>query len=94
MDFLGKRVGDARHRLDVLQGGDGYRTGAAEMMQQGALAAGADARHLVERRLGDVGGAPRAMRADGEAMRLVAQPLQEIEHRIARLERRRAACRA
>ena len=32
-------------------------------------------------------GAPRAMRADGEAMRLVAQALQEIEHRIARLER-------
>ena len=27
------------------------------------------------------------MRADGEAMRLVAQPLQEIQHRIARLER-------
>ena len=48
MDFLGKRVGDARHRLDVLQGGNGHRPGAAEVMQQGAFAPGADARHLVE----------------------------------------------
>src|SRR5262249_10298925 len=39
------------------------------------------------RRTRDVLGASRAMSADGEAMRLVAQPLQEIEHRIARLER-------
>src|SRR5919106_4594507 len=77
MDFLGERVGDAGHCLDVLEGGDGHCTGAAEMMQQGALAAGADARHLVERRPGDVRGAARAMRADDEAMRLVPQPLQE-----------------
>ena len=31
-------------------------------------------------------GAPRPVDADGEAVRLVAQPLDEIEHRLARLE--------
>ncbi len=53
-------------------------------MQQGALAGGADAGDLVERTSGEVLLAPRAMGSDGEAMRLVAQALDEIERRIAR----------
>src|SRR5229473_3799371 len=55
MDFLGKRTRDARHRLDVLERRHGHRPRTAEMMQQGALAARADARHLVEHRASDVG---------------------------------------
>ena len=48
---------------------------------------------LVERRAADRLGAPRAVRADGEAMRLVAQALEEIEHGIARLEAERRLAR-
>ncbi len=59
------------------------------MQQQRALAAGADAGDLVERVLDHLLLAPRAVRADGEAVRLVAQPLDEIEHRIAHRQRER-----
>src|SRR5258708_19482589 len=63
----------------------------AEMVEQGALAGRADARDLLQSRLADVAAAPDAVRADREAMRLVAQPLDEIERRIARLELERLA---
>ena len=56
------------------------------MVQQRALAPGADAGDLVERRAADRLGALGAVGADRETVRLVAQPLQEIEHRVARLE--------
>src|SRR5262249_54523822 len=65
----------------------------AEMVEQGALASRADARDLLQSRLADVAAAPDAVRADREAMRLVAQPLDEIERRIARLELERLASR-
>src|SRR6185437_2974908 len=58
------------------------------------LASRADTRDLVERRHADRLLAARAMRADGEAMRLIAQTLQEIEHRVARLEAHRLLSRA
>src|SRR5438445_4325202 len=87
MDFLGDRFGDARHRLDVLDRGDRDRPGTAEMVQQGTFATGTDAGDLVEGGACEVGGAAGAMRADGEAMGLVTQALQEVEHRVARLER-------
>src|SRR5438552_16603726 len=58
----------------------------AEMVEQGALAGRADARDLLQSRLADVTAAPDAVRADREAMRLVAQTFDEIERRIARLE--------
>src|SRR5215469_4311806 len=56
----------------------------AEVVEQCALACRTDAGNLVQLALPDVLRAPRAMRADSETMRLVAQPLQEIQHRIAR----------
>src|SRR6185312_16939004 len=87
MNLLRQGAGDSGHRFDVLERCCTNRTGAAKMVQQRTLAGRADARHLVERRAGDVGGAPGAVRADGEPVRLVAQALEEIEHRIARLER-------
>src|SRR6516164_2676393 len=62
-----------------------------EMVEQGALAGRADARDLLQSRLADIAAAPDAVRADREAMRLVAQPLDEVEHRIARLELERLA---
>src|SRR5262249_42409566 len=57
-----------------------------EMVEQRALAGPADAGDFLQPRLADIAPAPDAVRADREAMRLVAQPLDEIEHRIARLE--------
>src|SRR5665811_1792388 len=62
------------------------------MAQQRALAGRPDARNFLQAGLADVLLAPRAVRADGEAVRLVAQPLDEIEQRVARrqLERRAA----
>src|SRR5260221_4023986 len=63
----------------------------AEMVEQGAFGGRADAGDLLQPRLADVAAAPDAVRADREAMRLVAQPLDEIERRIARLELERLA---
>src|SRR5256886_4155968 len=63
----------------------------AEMVEQGALAGRADARDLLQSRLADVAAAPHTVRADREAMRLVAQPFDKIERRIARLELERLA---
>src|SRR6266511_4573407 len=57
-----------------------------EMVEQRALAGRADAGNFLQPRLADVAPAADAMRADREAMRLIAQPLDEIEHGIARLE--------
>src|SRR5499433_4307785 len=56
------------------------------MVEQRALASGADARDFLQPRLADVAPASDAVGTDREAMRLVAQSLDEIEHRIARLE--------
>jgi DNA-directed RNA polymerase subunit K/omega len=57
------------------------------MMQERALARGADARHLVEHRARDVGGPSRTVRSDGKPVGLVAQALEEIEDGIARFQR-------
>jgi hypothetical protein len=86
---LGVDAGDLREiiegsALDCLQG--------AEVAQQRALARRADARDLLQAGLANIAFAFRPMRADGKAMGLVAQALQEIKHGIARrqLERRLA----
>src|SRR5712692_3485739 len=57
-----------------------------EMVEQRSLAGRADAGDFLQPRLADIASAPDAVRTDREAMRLVAQPLDEIEHRIAWLE--------
>ena len=59
------------------------------MVQQRLFAARADPRDFVERRAADRHRPLGAVRADRETVRLVAQPLQEIEDRIARFERER-----
>ena len=88
-----RRRGIHARRLDqVLQGGALDRLDGAEMVQQRALAGRADAGDLVEGVLDQLALALGPVRADGEAVRLVAQALHEIERRIARrqLERRLA----
>ena len=61
------------------------------MLQQRALARRPDALNLVERRGLHRLLAPRAMGADGKAMRLVAELLDAIKHGVARLEQQRLA---
>src|SRR5580704_10297207 len=78
------QVGD-RGALDGLE--------RAEVMQQCALARRPDAGNLLQAGLAQVLGTARPVRADGEAMRLVAQPLDKIEHRIARRQLERVAAR-
>ena len=53
----------------------------AEMMKQRALSRRPDAGDFLQAALADVALSPRAVRADGESVRLVAQPLDEIEQR-------------
>ena len=64
------------------------------MLQQRALARRADAGDLVQRIGADGLGALLAMAADGEAVRLVAQALQVVEHRRFGIEPERLACPA
>src|SRR6185437_5553089 len=84
---------DARHALDLGEAGAGDGARGAEMVQQRLFAFRADAGDLVERRAPERFRMPRTVGADGKAVRLVAQPLQEIEHRVARLERERRPSR-
>ena len=86
IDELGGRGIDARDLFEIGEPGARNRLCRSERMQQGALADRSDPADLVERALGDVLLAARAVGADGEAMRLVAQPLHEIKRRVARRE--------
>src|SRR5215470_1574939 len=62
-----------------------------EMVEQRLLTASADPGDFIERRSTKSLGPLGAMRTDGKSVRLVTQPLQEVEHRIARVERERRA---
>src|SRR5262249_23564924 len=86
---LRHRLADAGNRQEVVGAPAGHGLGGAEVREQRALALRADAGDVVERVDTDGLAALGAMGADGEAVRLVAQPLNEIEHRIARLEQQR-----
>src|SRR5690349_3225652 len=86
IDLFGDRLADAGHGFEVGEAGRRDPLRRAEMEQQGALALAADARDLVQRRAGDVGGAPGPVGPDGEAMGLVAQALQVVEDGVAGLQ--------
>src|SRR6185312_7859392 len=86
IDALRDRLADPLHPLQIGEPGPGDAARRSEMMQQRLLAPGADAGDLVKRRAADRLGAARAMRADGEAVGLVAQPLEVVEHGVARIE--------
>src|SRR4051812_25108651 len=77
---------DARHLAEVGDGSALDFLQRSEMMQQRPLARRADARDFLQAGLADVLLAQLAVRADHKAVRLVAQPLDEIQHRIARPE--------
>src|SRR6185312_2176282 len=79
-----REIGQAR-ALDRFQG--------AEMAEQRAFACRPDSRDFLQAGLADVLLAPRAMRTDGEAVRLVAQALDEIQERIARRQLERVLAR-
>jgi hypothetical protein len=79
--------------FELPEPGPGNRSRRAEMVQQCLLAASADTADLVE------GGAPEglrslgAVRTDGEPVRLITQPLEEIENGVAWVERERRSSR-
>src|SRR5581483_12018416 len=89
VDLARHRLGDTWHLGKIAEPGLRNRSGRAEMQQQRLLALGADPRHLVEDRFGDLLRALGAMRADHEAVRLIAQTLQEVKHRALRLQAER-----
>src|SRR3954467_8037241 len=83
---------DARGLGQVLEGGALDRLHGPEMVEQRALAAGTDAGDLVQGVLHHLSLALGPVAPDGEAVRLVAESLHEVERRVARrkLERRPA----
>src|SRR5580658_3609171 len=70
---------------------DGFER--AEVVQQRAFARRSDAGDLLQAGLAHIARAARPVRADGKTMGLVAQPLDEIEHRVARRQLERVAAR-
>src|SRR5262249_20499500 len=84
---------DAEDLGEIGRSGELDRLERSEMMQQRTLAGRAAAGNFLQRGVADVAPAPQPMRPNGEAMRLVAQALDEIERRIARLELERLAPR-
>src|SRR5665213_509438 len=84
---------NSRHQSKIWQAGPFDRFQGAKMAQQGALAGGPDPWNFLQSGLADILLAPRAMRADGETVRLVAQSFDEIKQRIARRQLERRAAR-
>src|SRR5438270_13060790 len=90
IDALGERPADAldlgdvvdRRRLDAAQ--------TAEVLEQRLPPLRADAGNLAQHRGGARLRAPRAMPDDGEAVRLVADCLDEMQRRVRRRELERA----
>ena len=63
----------------------------AEVVEQRALARWANAGDLLQAGLAQIARPARAVRTDGEAMRLVAQTLDKIKHGITRRQAKRLA---
>ena len=86
VDGLRHLLGDAVNGLEIgcSRPANGLR--GAEMLQKRSFAGRSNSRHIIQG-IG-AGGffAPGAVGADGEAVRLVAKTLHEIENRVARLQ--------
>ena len=76
----------ADHRRQLLAGGAADAGDAAEPLEQRVAAARADAGDGVQRRAQIAAGPGLAVIRDGEAVRLVADPLQQPQRRAARRE--------
>src|SRR6186997_243776 len=85
VDLAGGFGADPRYFGEIGDSGALDRLERPEMAEQGALAGRADAGDLLQAGLADIAPSPCAVRPDGEPVRLVAQPLHEIEQRVARL---------
>ena len=68
---------------------DGFER--AEMVEQGALSAWPDTRDLLQAGFAQIAHPPRPVGTDRETMRLVTQPFDEIEYRVARRQLERVA---
>ncbi len=79
VDLAGGLRADAGHLGEIGRRRALDRLERPEMVKQRALAGRADAGDFLQPRLADIAPAADAMRADREAMRLIAQPLDEIE---------------
>ncbi|QTK78991.1 hypothetical protein AT6N2_C1210 [Agrobacterium tumefaciens] len=87
VDLPRHRLGNAGDSHQVVKAGAGYRFCRAKMLQQGALPSRTDSRNLIQRVAHHFLLAPRPVRADGEAMRLVTHTLDEIKHGVTRWQR-------
>ena len=84
--FFCDSFADTAHPLDLREPGPRDGSRRAEMVQQRVFALGPDSRDFVERRVSDGLCPLGTMRADYKTMRLIAQPLQKIQHWIARFQ--------
>src|SRR5438046_2481786 len=91
IDLAGGLGADPRHLGEIGESGTLDRLERPKVTKQRALAGRPDAGDLLQTRLADIAPSPRAVRPDGEPVRLVAQPLDEIQQRVARLELERLA---
>src|SRR5262245_48860233 len=83
VNTLGQRGVDAFDGGEVFGGGAADALGGAEAVEQGFLAALADAGDFIERVLAEIGGGSLcAMGADGPAVGLVAQALEIVERGV------------
>src|SRR6476469_4297927 len=78
VDFAGELAGQAGNRLELVAAGGEEALGGSEVLEQGALADRADSLQLVEHRAGHRPIAAAAVVLDREAVRLVADPLEEL----------------
>src|SRR5437868_2978559 len=91
VDALGERPADSFDLGDVVQRRRLELAHSAKGGKQRLPALGADARDLLQRRAGARLAAARAMADDGEAVRLVADLLDEVQARMGRRKLERAA---
>src|SRR5205085_690671 len=93
VDALGERPADALDLGDIVDRRGLHAAQAAEMLDQRLAALGADAGNLVQHRGRALFAPPRAVANDGEAVRLVADRLDEMQRRMRRRELQTARAR-
>src|SRR5947207_14841370 len=93
IDALGERTADAFHLGDVVDRRRLYAAQAAEVLDQCLAALRADAGNLIQHRGRARLAAASAVADDGEAVRLVADRLDEMQRRVRRRELQAARLR-
>jgi hypothetical protein len=84
VDPLRERSADALHLRELVDGRGLHLAQATEMREQALPALRADSGDMRQRRLGARPGAAHAVADDGEAVRLVADLLDEMQARMRR----------